>query len=149
MREFHRDYIGDSDPLRILDVGGLDVNGTYRPLFKGHDYTAMDIEVGPGVDVVGWPDTMRLDRFDVVISGQAAEHAENFIDMMKSIGYMTKPGGLVCIIVPSRQQVEHRRPDYWRFTQEGAAKLMEFTGAFLLRVVEDGRDVMAVGRMGV
>src|SRR5436305_1137595 len=68
--------------VRILDVGSADVNGSYRPLFNfpGAEYVGLDMQAGPNVDFVaanpydwtGLPDA----AFDVVISGQALEHAE-------------------------------------------------------------------------
>ena len=41
--------------LKILDVGGLNVNGSVRPLFDGHDFCALDMEADPSVDVVSPP----------------------------------------------------------------------------------------------
>ena len=148
MERFVTRYLDGKAGLKVLDVGALDVNGTYRRLFHAHDYTAMDLVAGPNVDVVGWQ-SIQPNAYDVVISGQCAEHAENFIQLMVNIGMAAKLDALLCVIVPSRQQVEHRRPDYWRFTKEGAAKLIDFAGADVLEVIEDGRDVVAVGRVRV
>ena len=41
-------------PYQVLDVGSLDVNGTYRPLIEGRgwSYCGLDIRRGPNVDVV-------------------------------------------------------------------------------------------------
>ena len=40
--------------LSVVDIGSYDVNGSYRPLFAqpGWRYTGVDLEAGPGVDVV-------------------------------------------------------------------------------------------------
>ena len=148
METFIARHLAGKTGLKVLDVGALNVNGTYRGLFKDHDYTGMDIVAGPNVDVVGW-EGVKVRGFDVVVSGQCAEHAESVMHLMSDIKASTKPGALICMIVPSRAQVEHRKPDYWRFTKEGAAKLIDYAGAELISVEEAGRDVMAVGRMAV
>ncbi|HEY1278275.1 MAG TPA: hypothetical protein VGF22_01290, partial [Acidimicrobiales bacterium] len=63
----------------VLDVGSLDVNGTYRPFFTdpAWSYTGLDVVPGPGVDTVvadpyQWTE-FSDDSFDVVVSGQALE----------------------------------------------------------------------------
>lgn len=64
----------------VLDIGGRDVNGTYRDLpgLAGADYFAIDKTAGPGVDLVAdaaeegrWPHPRR---FDLVICTNVFEH---------------------------------------------------------------------------
>lgn len=64
----------------VLDIGGRDVNGTYRelPELAGADYFAIDKTDGPGVDLVvdaasegRWPHPRR---FDAVICTNVFEH---------------------------------------------------------------------------
>src|SRR5438046_9421896 len=51
-------YVGEelfSGRVRqIVELGSHDVNGSYRPLFSGLgvQYTGLDLQAGPGVDVV-------------------------------------------------------------------------------------------------
>jgi len=139
-------HLSSKTGMAVLDVGALDVNGTYRGLFKEHDYTAMDIVAGPNVDIVGW-ENIEPQAYDVVVCGQCAEHAENTQLLMQDVGGACKPGGLIFLVVPSRAQIEHRKPDYWRFTREGACKLLDYAGAAVVENGEAGRDVWAVGRM--
>ena len=49
--------------LKILDVGGLNVNGSVRPLFDGHDFCALDMEADPSVDVVSPPGQQKRAKF--------------------------------------------------------------------------------------
>ena len=61
--------------LKILDVGGLNVNGSVRPLFDGHDFCALDMEADPSVDVVsppGEPLPFADGHFDAVVSTSCA-----------------------------------------------------------------------------
>lgn len=115
--------------LAILDVGSMDVNGSYRTLFDDPlwSYTGMDAAAGPGVDIVltrpyDWSG-LRANSFDVVVSGQAFEHVEFPWVSMLEVARVLKPGGLACLIVPSGGY-EHRYPlDCWRYYPDGIAAL--------------------------
>src|SRR5262245_9496749 len=120
------------EPLRILDVGSLDVNGSYRPLFYGPrwQYTGLDMAAGPNVDlVVRTPYVWRevaSGSADVVISGQAFEHIKYFWVTMLEIARVLRIGGICCILAPSSGP-EHRYPvDCWRFYPDGLGALAEF-----------------------
>src|SRR4051794_8673971 len=67
----------------VVDVGSMDVNGCYRPLFSDSrmQYIGVDLEPGPNVDVVlADPYTLPFDdgAVNLVISGQMLEHCERF-----------------------------------------------------------------------
>ena len=62
--------------LKVLDVGGLNVNGSVRPLFEGHDFCALDMCEDPSVDVVsppGEPLPFADGTFDAVVSTSCFE----------------------------------------------------------------------------
>ena len=40
------------DAGTVVDIGSMDVNGTYRHLFPAWRYIGVDMEPGPGVDIV-------------------------------------------------------------------------------------------------
>ncbi len=131
MERFVDQYLADrmGARLRVLDVGSMNVNGTYRTLFDQPDwsYTGLDLEPGPGVDCVlesthDWR-KVRSDAYDVVITGQAFEHMEFPWITVLHITRALAPGGLLCMIVPSGG-VEHRYPvDCWRFYPDGVSAL--------------------------
>jgi SAM-dependent methyltransferase len=116
-------------PLRILDVGSLDVNGSYRELMidSQWQYVGLDAAPGPGVDLV-MPEPYRWrsvasGSIDVVVSGQAFEHIEYPWVTIVEVARVLKPGGLVCLIAPSGGH-EHRYPvDCWRYYPDGMAAL--------------------------
>ena len=132
MQWFADNYVPKENKLKVLDVGSYDVNGNYREIFesKGMDYTGLDMEKGPNVDIVPkdvyiW-DEIENDTYDVVISGQALEHIEFFWKTMENIVRVTKKGGLICIIAPNGFG-EHRYPvDCWRFFTDGMVALARF-----------------------
>lgn len=131
MARFVADHLSDrrGAPMRVLDVGSMDVNGSYRTLFDdpAWSYTGLDAEEGAGVDVVlpspyGWQ-ALPTDTYDVVVSGQAFEHIEFPWVSILEVARVLKPGGLFCMLVPSAGY-EHRYPvDCWRYYPDGARAL--------------------------
>lgn len=115
--------------LTVLDIGSMNFNGSYRALFDvpGWTYTGLDMAAGPGVDLVldspyNWGG-VSSNAYDVVISGQAFEHIEFPWVTILEVARVLRPGGLVCIVVPSAG-FEHRYPvDCWRFYPDGVRAL--------------------------
>ena len=142
----------------VLDVGSRDVNGTYRGLFPGRVYTGIDIEAGPGVDLVvsgwTWPELQEM-LFDAVISGQCLEHTTQPWTVMEAIASRLLPGGRACVIVPSTGP-EHRYPiDCYRFMPDGLRALGDWAGLRVVEIVKgpkstpvDWGDIMAVYEHG-
>lgn len=119
--------------LSVLDVGSLDVNGTYRPLIQGRDwqYTGLDVVAGPNVDVVAdapfcYP--FEDGMFDVVISGSTMEHVTAVWRWLPELVRVVKPGGWL-VIITHWQFKEHRYPvDCWRILPDGMTYLFDETG---------------------
>ena len=131
MQWFVNEHLADrrGRRLRVLDVGSIDINGSYRVLFDDPQwqYTGVDLEPGKGVDVVlsspyDWG-AILSDSFDVVISGQAFEHVEFPWITAFQVTRVLVEGGLFCMIVPSGGR-EHRFPlDCWRYYPDGVKAL--------------------------
>ena len=144
MRRFVDEYVHPLPrPLSVLDVGSLSVNGDYRTLFDvpGIRYTGLDVEAGANVDVVAahpyrW-DELAAESFGVVVSGQAFEHVEFPWVTIGEIQRVLAPGGLLCLIVPSRGP-EHRYPlDCWRYHPDGLRALAAWAGLQVIACVAD------------
>ena len=129
----------ETDKVSVLDVGSQcvpeQVNiATYKTLFtdQRYAYTGLDMTNGFNVDVVvrqpyDWAE-ISSDSFDVVISGQVLEHVEFPWLTMSEIARVLKPEGLVCIIVPSMQQL-HRHPvNCQNYFADGLIALSKYTG---------------------
>lgn len=125
---------------QILDLGSYDVNGSYKAFFAdpSWNYQGIDMEAGNNVDIVLknpylWNEIKSKSQ-DVVISGQAFEHVEFFWVLIDEMARVLKPGGLICIIAPSRGY-EHKYPvDCWRFYPDAFRALARFAGLELLHV---------------
>jgi SAM-dependent methyltransferase len=122
----------DDEPVRVLDVGSYDVNGTYRDLFPAprFSYTGLDICEGPNVDIVlehpyDWS-TIDTESYDLVISGQAFEHTEFFWKTMEEMARVLRKDGTLCLIAP-QGFAEHRYPvDCYRFFSDGMIALARY-----------------------
>lgn len=127
--------------IKILDVGSGDINGTYKNIFSNpiFDYTGLDMEAGPNVDIVlkypyNWSLDPRLatDTYDVVICGQTFEHAEFFWLTMVEMVRVLKQGGLLCLIVPCNYGT-HRCPvDCYRFNADSMVALARYVSLNIL-----------------
>lgn len=95
----------------VLDVGGADVNGSYRPIFKDCEYKTLDWQ-GADYNVKGYNWT-GVPVFDAVISGQTLEHDGRFWITLMNIK-MLKPK-VVIIIVPSKGKYHAHPIDCYRF----------------------------------
>lgn len=136
MTHFVAKYLGPKAnlPLRIIELGSMDVNGTHRPLFNNPKwaYTGIDMAAGPNVDMVltdpyNW-DMLPSDTYDAVISGSVLEHIEFPWLTMKEIARILRPDGYTCNIAPSAG-FEHRFPvDCYRYYPDGMKALCKWAG---------------------
>lgn len=147
MRLFIEKYLAGKTHLQVLDVGSLDMNGTYCGLCDEYPgiisgYIGLDIVEGPNVDLVAQDpnsyDQVGDNSFDVVISGQSFEHMENDAAIMKEIARIVKPGGHVCVIAPSNGP-KHGNHDYRRYQPSDMATIAEGAGLTVIECKVDGR----------
>lgn len=95
----------------VLEIGSLNVNGSFRDLFTDCEYTGVDIVAGRDVDVVCKghefvPDPKDT-RFDVVCSGECFEHDEYWIKTFQNMYNLTAVGGLIFFTCASTGRPEH------------------------------------------
>lgn len=144
MEWFVQNYISGNQPVRVLDVGSYDVNGSYRDLFSGMDvtYIGLDMSVGPNVDYVpedpyAW-DELEEESFDFIISGNAFEHIEYPWLTICEIYKKLKTGGFACILAPN-SLAEHRYPlDCYRYFSDGFRALAKWGGFDVVDVTISG-----------
>ena len=148
------DWYGASDG-KIVDLGAMNVNGSYRELFPGGDYVGVDLEPGPGVDIV-LSDVYQLpfedSSVDLILSGQMLEHCGQFWRVFDEIHRVLGPQGRAYLIAPSSGPV-HRYPvDCYRFYPDSYAALAEWSGLRLVHSWTDDRgpwcDIVGVFQKG-
>jgi SAM-dependent methyltransferase len=109
---------------KIIEVGSCDVNGSLRPIIESWaepaEYIGVDIERGPGVDVVCEAekiiDAFGKESFDIVISTELLEHVKDWKKVISNIKKICKPNGIILITTRSKGFKYHGFPyDFWRY----------------------------------
>lgn len=138
MTELLKQYYNGED---VIDIGGADINGSYRNLFPDDKYESMDLHPGKNVDIVGWENITKT--YDFVISGQTIEHTKNPFEFVRSLLAIANEGAKIIIIAPA-QWAEHKYPiDCWRILPDGYRAIAEELG---IQIVNTG---MQIGKDGI
>lgn len=118
-------------PKKILEIGSRQaVNqnemADLRNLFDTGKFIGLDMQAGPGVDVVASAEKVPFEdsTFDLVFCLETLEHAEKPYLICAEIERVLKPGGIT--IVSSQQNFPiHMHPsDYFRYTPFGMKALL-------------------------
>lgn len=107
---------------RVLEVGSYNVNGSIRdriePL-RPACYVGVDISEGPGVDIVCSAVELKSrfgeNSFDVIITTEMLEHAEDWKSAINNMKSCLAIGGYILLTTRSAGFPYHNPPDHWRF----------------------------------
>ena len=93
----------------VLEVGSLNINGTVRVFFSNCFYIGIDLDVGPGVDIVanGKDWTAPDATFDTVISCECFEHNPFWVETFANMYRMAKPHALIIMTCATTGRREH------------------------------------------
>lgn len=108
MKWFKENYLDNEKNLNILDINSIDTTNefVYKNIFdeENWNYSLLsnnnsnaDIIVS---DIYNWYE-VEDDSYDVIVSSHFFEHLDFFWLTLSQIERVLKPGGLICIIVPS------------------------------------------------
>ncbi|MFB1487467.1 MULTISPECIES: methyltransferase domain-containing protein [unclassified Thiocapsa] len=131
-----------SDVL-VLDIGGADINGNYRPIFSHPVFRYLTADLAAeGVDIL-LEDPYQIplpdESVDIVLSGQMLEHCEYFWLAFKEMVRLMKPDGFLFLIAPSSGPI-HRYPvDCYRFFPDAFAALARHADCRLEALWRDER----------
>lgn len=137
----------------VLDVGSLDINGSFRSQIedRGWAYIGLDIQPGRNVDVVAddpYSYPFKDGDFDIVISGSAAYTILDLVSWTHELARLVRPGGMVIVITPSlaKPPTEGSPADLWRMTDDAIRLLFHNTGLLSdIEVTTLRMDVMGTG----
>jgi SAM-dependent methyltransferase len=137
-KSFSEKYLNKK--CKILEIGSLDINGSIKDAFSGHEYTGMDIQNGKNVDIVSSSHAINIksDSFDVILSTSQLEHDIMFWLTFKEMCRVLKPGGYIYICAPSSGEYHGYPVDCWRFYKDcyaGLIKWAEISG-YNIKLIE-------------
>jgi hypothetical protein len=75
--------------VSVIEMGSLNINGTVRDFYNATEYVGVDLEEGPGVDLISPAQNVDLpdNSFDVAVSAECFEHnpfwSETFSNMYR------------------------------------------------------------------
>ncbi len=110
-REFFKSVI-DKFPeqfsaVKVLEIGSLDINGSVRDFFTECEYIGVDLDEGPGVDLVAQGQELDFpdNNFNTVISAECFEHNPYWLDTFVNMHRMCS--GLVVFTCATEGRREH------------------------------------------
>lgn len=126
-KRFNDAYVGRLGPVKIVEIGSQNVNGSIRESFGPENtYIGVDFAVAAGVDIVlDDPYTLPFqeNEIDIVVSSSCYEHSEFFWLSFLEVIRVLRPGGLFYLNVPSNGPVHGYPVDCWRFYPDSSKAL--------------------------
>lgn len=112
MHEEARAYVeaqASDETLAVLEIGGRWINGGVRDLFPSADpYVSLDIEDGPGVDVVANAATWIPDRtYDLIVCTEVFEHTPEWPAILGTMAKACRPGGRLILTMAGPGRSPH------------------------------------------
>jgi hypothetical protein len=86
IKEKFPEYFND---VSVIEIGSLNINGTIRDFYNSNKYIGIDLQAGPGVDMILEGQNVKLpdNSFDVAASAECFEHnpfwKETFLNMYR------------------------------------------------------------------
>jgi len=75
-------------------------------------------------------DLRKLDKipdnvYDCIILTQVLQYIDDISSALKECYRVLKPGGVLLLTVPAMSRLDPKAPEYWRFTADGLASLLD------------------------
>lgn len=149
----------DTAGRTVLEFGALDINGTVRDLFgDAAGYVGVDLQDGPGVDVIGDAATWQPDEpVDVVVCTEVFEHCRDWPRIVANAFECLAPGGVFIATMAGPGRPKHsalREPDpdvyeFYRNVEPDDLEAELWAAGFVdVRVDRAGLDVRCVATRG-
>lgn len=112
----------------VLEVGGVPKDKEFYDFSQRPEYRVLNLEPGPGVDLVGDvhnPALIAPDSLDSVVIFNVLEHCYAPWEAVQNIHRWLKVGGKCFCLVPNAQRLHDRPADYWRPLPDGISLLFK------------------------
>ena len=116
----------------FLEMGSLQLHGQeamadLRPLFPEKEYVGGDMRMGRGVDRILNLEHLELEdeTFGTILILETLEHVAHPLVGMKEAYRVLKSKGIVVLSMPMDFPIHHEPNDYYRYTPQGLAVLLE------------------------
>lgn len=141
-------------PVRVLDVGSRNVNGTVRDLFPTAEYVGIDRRPGSGVDIVADGTTWQSpSSFDLVLCLEVLEHHPNPSALCRNLIANARPGGVILITAAGPDRPPHGidggEVGHEHYANITTDQLVTWLHGCTVATSTDGQDVRAVAIKGV
>lgn len=94
----------------VYDIGGRDINGSPRDHIEHGAWVGVDLQPGPGVDVVAdvrdWQPLGDV-KADLTLCLEVLEHARDWRGVVRACKNLTKPGGLLIVTCAAPPREPH------------------------------------------
>jgi SAM-dependent methyltransferase len=124
----------------LLD--SVEVSGTFHENRGWKSYESLSY---PEFDLCKPPETRR--QFDVVLCEQVLEHVVDPWTAAKTLHSLAKPGGHVVVSTPFLLRIHNAPGDYWRFTPEGLAIVLQTAGLDVVNIQSWGNAACVKGNL--
>lgn len=142
-------------PIRVIEIGSRNINGTVRPLFPNAKWIGLDLYEGPDVDVViSALDYKPEHLVDLVICCEVLEHARDWKSIIEHSATWLKIGGEMLVTCAGPGRAEHSAIDgnelkedehYENLTPEVVSLSMRESGLWMVSAITEGKDTQAIG----
>jgi SAM-dependent methyltransferase len=119
-------------PEPILEIGSQQVAGheemeNLRPLFPNKEYVGLDVEAGPGVDLIGDVEALPQTSGSVgtVMVMNTLEHVPRFWRGLDEIFRVLRSDGVLIVSCPFYFHIHGFPEDYWRFSPQALELMLE------------------------
>lgn len=95
-------------PLRVVEFGSLNVNGSLREVYEAQSWFGIDQLRGRDVDLVADAATWRTSElFDIVLCAEVFEHTPDWRDILHTAWFALAHGGLFLASCATGNRPEH------------------------------------------
>lgn len=108
VRQYVRQHLPESY-ASVLEVGSLDINGGVRDLLDpAAEYVGIDVQPGPGVDiVVDFSAYLHRERVNVVLCLEVLEHAPQWRELIASAAMNLRLDGVLILTCATTGRATH------------------------------------------